>query len=232
MYTQEQITLQGLLNSGAAKSSSFANDIAFKRLFTQKQHDWVNKLISEAQAPKPVTVKIDASRVLAMFALAGASLKQPKINLSVNGNPVRIKVATKKADGTLYIDGGSGDSYYGKIDPSGDIRLLREVPANLKADIESLILALAANPEKVAAEFGHLTGNCCFCNRDLSDDRSTDVGYGKICADKYGMEWGVGAVKTAEIKSFTVTDNSAERAYDQACERLTTDLFELATYHA
>jgi hypothetical protein len=199
MYTQEQITLQGLLNSGAAKSSSFANDIAFKRLFTQKQHDWVNKLISEAQAPKPV--QIDASRIIAMFSKAAAHLKQPKITLNalvknasgnmIPGRVVRLKLATKKADGTIYIDGGSSDEYFGKIDPSGNLVLVRELSNSLKLDIELLVEYFASNPEKLASSHGKLTGNCCFCNRDLTHDNSTDVGYGKICADKYGMEWGI-----------------------------------------
>lgn len=44
-----------------------------------------------------------------------------------------------------------------------------------------------------AARFGHEHARCVFCSRNLSDEkdgRSVDVGYGPICADKYGLPWG------------------------------------------
>jgi len=34
------------------------------------------------------------------------------------------------------------------------------------------------------------TGNCCFCRRELTDKRSTEVGYGPICADHFSLPWG------------------------------------------
>jgi hypothetical protein len=44
-----------------------------------------------------------------------------------------------------------------------------------------------------AARFGHEHHRCVFCARTLTDEqdgRSVDVGYGPICADKYGLPWG------------------------------------------
>jgi hypothetical protein len=41
-----------------------------------------------------------------------------------------------------------------------------------------------------AAAFGHLTGQCVFCARELTDQRSIDVGYGPVCAGKNGLPWG------------------------------------------
>lgn len=44
-----------------------------------------------------------------------------------------------------------------------------------------------------AARFGHQHHRCVFCSRKLSDEtdgRSVDVGYGPICADRYGLPWG------------------------------------------
>jgi len=51
--------------------------------------------------------------------------------------------------------------------------------------------SLASNPAKTAAEYGKLTGHCCFCEAPLKDARSTAVGYGPICADHFGLPWGV-----------------------------------------
>lgn len=41
-----------------------------------------------------------------------------------------------------------------------------------------------------AAEFGHRTGQCVFCLRHLTDERSVSVGYGPICAGNNGLPWG------------------------------------------
>lgn len=43
---------------------------------------------------------------------------------------------------------------------------------------------------KQAAVFGHNTGHCVFCSRELTDDRSLTVGYGPICAERNGLPWG------------------------------------------
>jgi hypothetical protein len=42
-----------------------------------------------------------------------------------------------------------------------------------------------------AAAFGHATGHCVYCSRELTDDRSVEVGYGPVCAEKNGLPWGV-----------------------------------------
>lgn len=44
-----------------------------------------------------------------------------------------------------------------------------------------------------AAAFGHQHHRCVFCFRNLKDDganRSVQVGYGPVCATKYGLPWG------------------------------------------
>lgn len=49
------------------------------------------------------------------------------------------------------------------------------------------------NPDELrkdAAAYGHKTGACCFCWQDLTDERSVTVGYGPICAERWGLPWG------------------------------------------
>ena len=41
-----------------------------------------------------------------------------------------------------------------------------------------------------AAAWGHAHGNCVACAKDLTDDRSITVGYGPVCAKRYGWPWG------------------------------------------
>lgn len=51
--------------------------------------------------------------------------------------------------------------------------------------------ALAENPQKVAREYGKLLGVCCFCGLTLTDERSTEVGYGPVCATRWNFPWGL-----------------------------------------
>lgn len=48
--------------------------------------------------------------------------------------------------------------------------------------------------QQVAAQYGALHSHCIFCSRDLTDERSDPkqggVGYGPVCANKYGLPWG------------------------------------------
>lgn len=41
-----------------------------------------------------------------------------------------------------------------------------------------------------AAKFGHVTGQCVFCSRKLTDERSVTVGYGPVCAERESLPWG------------------------------------------
>src|SRR6185436_1560785 len=50
-----------------------------------------------------------------------------------------------------------------------------------------------------AVAHGHTTGNCSFCARDLTDPRSTSVGYGPICAQHFGLPWGDTGAAAARI---------------------------------
>ena len=47
-----------------------------------------------------------------------------------------------------------------------------------------------ADPEGYASSFGHVTGQCTFCGRKLTDARSYTVGYGRDCAERFGLRWG------------------------------------------
>ena len=58
-----------------------------------------------------------------------------------------------------------------------------------RAEAEALRGILEA-PLQRAVAAGHETGNCCFCGRELTDERSVSAGYGPICAGHYGLPWG------------------------------------------
>jgi hypothetical protein len=52
-----------------------------------------------------------------------------------------------------------------------------------------------------AAEFGHVTGQCVFCMRELTDERSIAAGYGPVCADYYSLPWGGYVISHDDVPS-------------------------------
>lgn len=140
------------------------------------------------QAPQ-----LDASglnRIFAMFGEAEKHLKHPAIRLTDNaGRYMVLSLAspTSKNPGCIYVKGERGTgAYFGKITPQGRFYQAGGCPNT----VEPQLLALAQNPEEIAARYGKMTGRCCFCGRALTDHRSTDVGYGPVCAERFGLEWG------------------------------------------
>lgn len=143
--------------------------------------------------PRPEAAQLDVAglqRIFTMFTSAVANLKRPAIRLADDaGHYLHLSLAgeASKNAGCIYVKGERGtDAYYGKITPQGRFFAVSSCPKT----VEPHLLAFAADPETVAAKYGKLTGNCCFCGRKLTDDRSTEVGYGPVCAGKFGLNWG------------------------------------------
>lgn len=130
--------------------------------------------------------------IMNLFAKAQAHLKWPKIRLTTpTGQTLCLKLAgnQSKNPGHLMItDGGpyGANKYFGRVDLQGNWNPGRDNTP----EVVELLNKLSDDPAGVAAAYGKLTGNCCFCNLPLSDDRSTAVGYGPVCANHYGLPWG------------------------------------------
>lgn len=163
---------------------------------TAKQAPWVAKLIARAKGdakPQAVTVG-DLAPILALFSRVSGRLKRPAIVLSTpETGALKVTVAgpRSKHPGSLSVAGlGSFDNraWFGRIAIDGTFIPARDAEGKEGA-LTGVLSRFAAEPAKVAAEHGKLTGACCFCNRALEDARSTSVGYGPVCAENYGLPW-------------------------------------------
>lgn len=182
-----------------------------------KQAEWVGKLVERFSQPVVEKPKIELRNVKGVINLLNRAkdngLKFPKLWLKILPNEVqyesgwknpvikdfpdlRITVAGEqsKNPGCLTLTNGEkygspDNRYWGRISPEGEFTLGRDGEA-IKDRLINLLNRLADDPAKVAAEFGHLTGHCCFCSKHLTDERSTAVGYGSTCAEKFGLPWG------------------------------------------
>lgn len=196
--------LGNAMNALAEKDKSFAASLCeqyWRRGLSQKQEAWVGKLLARTKRPATEAVTVgDMAGVVALFERARQHLKYPKILLYVPAasETLRLSVAGPRARVPGSINVASQDHvtadgarvWYGRInngalEPSG---ALEDHPA--KAAIVARLQEFATDPAHVAADHGRLTGHCSFCNIPLTDERSTGVGYGPICADHYGLPWG------------------------------------------
>ena len=170
---------------------------------SDKQAYWVDRLTKLARGEAPAQVQVgDLTAVVALFEKAAEHLKYPKIVLTCGESAIRLSVAGARSSvpGSIAItslgrtipardyDDEPQREWYGRINRDGTFK-----PAAAAGKLPALadtLKAFAADPAKVAAEHGRLTGNCCFCNLTLKDERSTAVGYGATCAKHYGLPWG------------------------------------------
>lgn len=100
--------------------------------------------------------------------------------------PAPVEVAEglyKAADGTIVL-----------VYRTRNDRLAGKTKQGRSFRYQQGAVALAATGHPVSAEdaalFGKAHGYCIACAHDLTDDRSLDVGYGPVCAKRYGWPWG------------------------------------------
>lgn len=169
---------------------------------------------------KTVPVVGDLSSILALFERAKNHLKFPAIVVGVpalgadgewsrdehgamiwSGLSLRVNVAGERArvPGSLTVvdaartDAGSRD-WFGRILLDG---VYQPSASGSSPAVIKRLREFACDPARVAGEDGRLHGRCCFCRLPLSDERSTAVGFGRKCADNFGLNWGKRPVEFA-----------------------------------
>lgn len=58
-------------------------------------------------------------------------------------------------------------------------------------ELLAVLLAVGADHQSAAREYGLRTGRCGYCHLPLSDPISVAVGAGKTCCEKHGIPWRV-----------------------------------------
>lgn len=158
---------------------------------TEKQHATVTRLRladaeraaarkAEAEARAANAPVVDAGRIEQAFAHAqGKGVKRPRMTL--DGFKISLAPATGRNAGALYVVRKADDQYLGKI-MDGRFSRVRECDAETEAHVVRII----NDPKGEAIAYGQRTGNCCICNRELTNHASIDAGIGPICAEKFG----------------------------------------------
>lgn len=135
------------------------------------------------------------------FLLAvGMGLKKPMIRVVFKARRYKVYLSAK---GTICFK--TGRVVPGTSDPDGNEEYMgclfqgrflvakdrfNRTERKLSADEQEFLDRLNADPVGFLAECGKDMDRCCYCNLPLEDPRSKKVGYGPICAGRWGLPWG------------------------------------------
>ena len=193
---QSLMTVQPKLgNSDRDFAGSLISNFNRYGRLSEKQMAWVNTLVARAMAPKTmpvVTETVNFQAIQDLFDRAAKNLRRIKIKLQApNGQPVafgRAGALSKYAGQIMITDGQpfGQNKFFGRIDVDGSFYGTRSADQT----VVDLVKEFAGDPAGTAGRYGRLTGGCSFCNHSLKDDRSTEVGYGPVCAKNFGLVWG------------------------------------------
>lgn len=193
--------LQKVIDRVPATKKDFAKSlVSATYVLSDKQLYWVDKLtqlaLGQGNHERKTADVGDMTGIIELFDRAKQHLKFPAIVLSCPGaETLRINVAGQSArvPGSVnvasYEHHGDNRTWFGRVHRNGKYEASASGEAIIGI-ISARLREFAAHPTAVAAEHGRLTGRCCFCNQGLKDERSTEVGYGPVCAKHYGLAWG------------------------------------------
>lgn len=211
---------------GRTSLSTFESSIlkgALRGDLSPKQTAWLHFIASNVNAVKqPVARKpLDLAPVVQLMATALAAGKRfPRIRLAAkDGTPVVITAG--RCDGVQIgdlkvTDGGRypTNRFFGRVSNDGKFWPTGKLTAEQLFPVVEVLDALAADPVKVTGQHGVATGQCCYCGTALSTAESRSVGYGPICASKFGLPWGDTSVAdAADAAAKAATYNLADSVY-------------------
>jgi hypothetical protein len=219
--------LASLGESDRRFAESLLGQLADKGSVSESQFHWIGKLADRAEAAAAAKaqepVVLDASGLFGLFDHAASSgLKFPMIRLKPAETQAvilsEIRIAPAKAwPQDLAVLGAKlpGDArspllallHRAKPGESGTLSWAKQIIASpaVQAELDRFLRGFAGDSIGRAAAMGRLSGFCVFCMRPLTDHRSTDVGYGAICASRWGLPWGDEASATGEAQATAAT---------------------------
>ena len=132
-------------------------------------------------------------RLYALIDGAKAKLQKPSITVRValgdefDNAEQTLCFQADKRNHCVHVKSShrKGATQFGLINFEG----LFTFNGTLSASHRAAARIVAEDPLKAIIEFGHASGSCSFCRKDLTDIRSVSVGYGPICAQKFGLPW-------------------------------------------
>jgi hypothetical protein len=141
----------------------------------------INKMATNRIARQSKIKTVDTTKIDELFSTAQSNgLKRPNFYVG----DLRLSLANERSKnfGSIYVQ-HSGE-YMGKI-TSNTFYPLSTTP---QSSID-LLVKIAEDPKQSAIEHGKMSNHCSMCNKELTDEHSIEVGYGKRCSENWGLEY-------------------------------------------
>jgi len=192
---------------------------------------WLVKTVNDA---RQAVSNADMIAFLAdsfLFAL-GMGLKKPMIRLGFGDRRYKIYLSRRV---TLCFK--SGAVRPGTSDPIGDEeyigclyqgRFLPNRERNPLPTEREFMARLSSDPVGFMATCSKDMNRCCYCNLPLEDERSKEVGYGKVCAERWGLPWGKGSGQNVVsfAQMWAKADPTAARNVRGMCNAIRAEPFD------
>lgn len=139
-----------------------------------------------ARAPLAQTPQINLTPI-ADFLLSAQKrgLKNPKLRVLAPDGSTELRLSTTSprsaVPGSIAVVLGA--DFVGCVRPNGDTTGRFAMDSVL----QNHLLEVAKNPVQAAQKYAALMGLCSFCGKQLTDEGSTEVGYGPVCAKHWGL---------------------------------------------
>lgn len=181
---------------------SFAADLLraanSSRGLSYSQEDWGHKLANDwlAQQQKKGAENsadsVEESNANPLFAAFDAARSKGAKRMKIKLQDCILKPSQSGDDVWVLDPHRQVENRWGTMTPAylGKINRKVGIVGSFSDAVMAQVRSACENPAAVAAQYGHETGNCSFCSKELTDNRSVSVGYGPICAEKYGLPWG------------------------------------------
>ena len=94
-----------------------------------------------------------------------------------------LTLSRRREDQLVWIKHANAEKVIGKID-NGTLTLWNR-PGVDNNEVREMLNEFEGAPLQAAMKYGKLSGRCCSCGRELTNDGSIEAGIGPICAEKF-----------------------------------------------
>ena len=94
-----------------------------------------------------------------------------------------LTLSRRREDQLVWIKHANAEKVIGKID-GGALSLWTRPGVDMQ-QVKDMLVEFEGAPLQAAMKYGKLSGRCCSCGRELTNDGSIEAGIGPICAEKF-----------------------------------------------
>jgi hypothetical protein len=156
--------------------NDFAMQLVEKKKLSEKQIAWVHYLATDKlnQDLKEEDVKGEYQELVTKMYNAAPKVRKLQVRLP----GITLSTVNKGANiGCVYVY--ENNQYVGKITAQGVLK------GNVSEDVLNLLEDANDNLLRLAKIYGHESGSCSICGRQLDDPLSVQMGIGPVCAKKF-----------------------------------------------